>query len=122
MGLDLRCNPIMDQADDLRSLNDARFCYVRRSGTRRVLELKCRVDGVHFDKNWAKSATVPVFGGNEASSRSHEEEDVPNSQTEDSATSFGPFRLFPKARLLEKNGDPVHIGGRALDVLIFLAE
>ncbi|WP_024520120.1 winged helix-turn-helix domain-containing protein [Bradyrhizobium sp. Tv2a-2] len=47
---------------------------------------------------------------------------MPNSQTEDSATSFGPFRLFPKARLLEKNGDPVHIGGRALDVLIFLAE
>jgi predicted ATPase/DNA-binding winged helix-turn-helix (wHTH) protein len=47
---------------------------------------------------------------------------VPSNQTENSTTSFGPFRLFPKARLLEKNGDPVHIGGRALDILIFLAE
>ncbi|MBR0692750.1 winged helix-turn-helix domain-containing protein [Bradyrhizobium lablabi] len=39
----------------------------------------------------------------------------------DSAT-FGPFRLLPKARLLEKDGAPVHIGGRALDILICLAE
>ena len=36
--------------------------------------------------------------------------------------SFGPFRLSPKARLLEKDGAPLHIGGRALDILIFLAE
>jgi hypothetical protein len=35
---------------------------------------------------------------------------VPSNCTENSATSFGPFRLFPKARLLEKNGAPVHIG------------
>ena len=28
----------------------------------------------------------------------------------------------PKARLLEKDGAPLHIGGRALDILIFLAE
>src|SRR5690348_17168359 len=43
-------------------------------------------------------------------------------QTEDTAISFGPFRLLPKARLLERDGAPVHIGGRALDILIALAE
>ncbi|MBW5437261.1 ATPase [Bradyrhizobium canariense] len=42
-------------------------------------------------------------------------------RSEDSAISFGPFRLFPKSRLLEKEGAPLHVGGRALDILIFLA-
>lgn len=41
---------------------------------------------------------------------------------EESVISFGPFRLFPNARLLEKDGVPVHIGGRALDILIFLTQ
>lgn len=41
---------------------------------------------------------------------------------QDSAISFGPFRLFPKSRLLEKEGAPLHVGGRALDILILLAE
>lgn len=41
---------------------------------------------------------------------------------EESGISFGPFRLLPKARLLERDGVPVHIGGRALDILIFLTE
>lgn len=41
---------------------------------------------------------------------------------QDSADSFGPFRLFPKLRRLEKDGAPLHVGGRALDILIFLAE
>lgn len=41
---------------------------------------------------------------------------------QDSAVSFGPFRLFPKSRLLEKDGAPLHVGGRALDILICLAE
>lgn len=41
---------------------------------------------------------------------------------QDSAVSFGPFRLFPKSRLLEKDGTPLHVGGRALDILICLAE
>ena len=43
-------------------------------------------------------------------------------RSEDSAISFGPFRLFPKSRLLEKEGAPLHVGGRALDILIYLAE
>src|SRR5580693_5623894 len=34
--------------------------------------------------------------------------------------AFGPFRLFPTARRLERDGEPVEIGGRALDVLIEL--
>src|ERR1700727_2942828 len=34
--------------------------------------------------------------------------------------AFGPFRLFPTARRLECDGEPVEIGGRALDILIEL--
>ncbi|WP_027531256.1 winged helix-turn-helix domain-containing protein [Bradyrhizobium sp. WSM3983] len=41
---------------------------------------------------------------------------------QDSAISFGAFRLLPRSRLLEKDGVPLHLGGRALDILIFLAE
>jgi predicted ATPase/DNA-binding winged helix-turn-helix (wHTH) protein len=36
--------------------------------------------------------------------------------------SFGPFRLHATERLLEKNGAPLKIGGRALDILIMLLE
>jgi predicted ATPase/DNA-binding winged helix-turn-helix (wHTH) protein len=43
---------------------------------------------------------------------------VENEQGEVSA--FGPFRLFPAARLLERDGKPVEIGARALDILIEL--
>ncbi len=35
---------------------------------------------------------------------------------------FGPFRLSPAERLLEKDGVPVRLGGRALDLLIALVE
>jgi len=47
---------------------------------------------------------------------------VPDHNNQDLAIFFGPFRLFPKSRLLEKDGAPLHVGGRALDILIFLAE
>ncbi|WP_245334073.1 winged helix-turn-helix domain-containing protein, partial [Bradyrhizobium guangdongense] len=47
---------------------------------------------------------------------------MPAQSNHDSHISFGPFRLFPKSRLLEKEGAPLHIGGRALDILILLAE
>jgi len=47
---------------------------------------------------------------------------VPDTNDQDSAISFGAFRLFPRSRLLEKDGVPLHLGGRALDILIFLAE
>jgi predicted ATPase/DNA-binding winged helix-turn-helix (wHTH) protein len=36
--------------------------------------------------------------------------------------SFGPFRLFPAERLIEKSGVPVDLGGRALDILVVLVE
>jgi predicted ATPase/DNA-binding winged helix-turn-helix (wHTH) protein len=36
--------------------------------------------------------------------------------------AFGPFRLFPTARRLERDDKPVEIGGRALDVLIELVK
>ena len=38
------------------------------------------------------------------------------------AVSFGPFRLAPAERLLERTGVPVPLGGRALDLLIALLE
>ena len=36
--------------------------------------------------------------------------------------SFGPFRLSAAARLLDKDGVPVHLGGRALSLLIALVD
>jgi DNA-binding winged helix-turn-helix (wHTH) protein len=36
--------------------------------------------------------------------------------------SFGPFRLVPTERLLEKDGVPLNLGSRALDLLIALVE
>ena len=36
--------------------------------------------------------------------------------------SFGPFSLFAAERLLKKGDEPIPLGGRALDILIALAE
>ncbi len=36
--------------------------------------------------------------------------------------SFGPFRLFPAARVIERDGIPLDLGNRALDILIVLVE
>ena len=36
--------------------------------------------------------------------------------------AFGPFRLLPTERRLEKDGRPLRVGGRALDLLIVLVE
>lgn len=38
------------------------------------------------------------------------------------STSFGPFKLFPMARAIEKEGVPLVLGARALDILIVLVE
>jgi predicted ATPase/DNA-binding winged helix-turn-helix (wHTH) protein len=38
------------------------------------------------------------------------------------AVCFGPFRLSAAERVLEKSGDPVQLGSRALDILIALVE
>ena len=37
-------------------------------------------------------------------------------------TTFGAFKLSPEQRLLERDGVPVCLGGRALDVLITFLE
>ena len=42
--------------------------------------------------------------------------------TDDGITSFGSFRLSPAARTLEKDGIPLALGPRALDILIVLVE
>src|SRR5215468_953441 len=39
-----------------------------------------------------------------------------------SILAFGPFRLFPAERRLEKESSPLQVGGRALDLLIVLVE
>ena len=44
-----------------------------------------------------------------------------NPQLQD-ALSFGPFSLFAAERLLKKAEEPIPLGGRALDILIALAE
>jgi Transcriptional regulatory protein, C terminal len=36
--------------------------------------------------------------------------------------SFGPFSLFAAERLLKKTDEPIPMGGRALDILIVLAQ
>lgn len=41
---------------------------------------------------------------------------------EERSVSFGPFRLFPTIRRVEKNGAPLPLGDRALDILIVLIE
>lgn len=43
-------------------------------------------------------------------------------ETERGAVSFGPFSLYPGERLLTRDGAPVRLGSRALDVLIVLVE
>jgi predicted ATPase/DNA-binding winged helix-turn-helix (wHTH) protein len=44
-----------------------------------------------------------------------------NSESKD-VLSFGPFSLFAAERLLKKADEPIPLGGRALDILIALAE
>ncbi len=46
----------------------------------------------------------------------------PRNSRPDDVLSFGPFRLFVAARLVKKADEPIPLGGRALDILIALAE
>ena len=46
--------------------------------------------------------------------------EIPPSQ--DGVFSFGNFELLPKRRLLTRDGKPVKIGSRALDLLVVLVE
>ena len=38
------------------------------------------------------------------------------------SVSFGPFRLYPGARLIERDGARLALGSRALDILIVLVD
>jgi hypothetical protein len=42
---------------------------------------------------------------------------APRNVADESAVAFRTFRLFPQARLLEKNGVPLRVGGCARDIL-----
>ena len=44
------------------------------------------------------------------------------SETGDVQFDFGPFRLIPRSRLLLRDGEPVEIGGRSLDLLVALVQ
>lgn len=46
----------------------------------------------------------------------------PAFRTPDDASAFGPFRLFPRQRLLLNQGERQLLGSRALDILIALVE
>jgi len=46
----------------------------------------------------------------------------PDRRPQNEIISFGPFRLFPAARVFEKNGAPIALGNRALDILTVLVE
>jgi predicted ATPase/DNA-binding winged helix-turn-helix (wHTH) protein len=59
------------------------------------------------------------------SPHTQQEDDIPAvgpSALRGKIASFGPFRLHPTKRLLEKNGIPLKLGSRALDILITLLE
>ena len=47
---------------------------------------------------------------------------LPEAQAAARLFSFGPFQLFPSRRLLLRDGQPVQLGSRSLDILIALAE
>lgn len=59
-------------------------------------------------------------GGGLAAAPPIELNDAPESQS--LSVSFGPFRLFPAARALEKDGVPLALGNRVLDILMVLVE
>ena len=40
----------------------------------------------------------------------------------DVAVAFGPFHLYPRLRRLERGGESVALGSRALEILLLLAE
>jgi len=47
---------------------------------------------------------------------------MPDTDAGQAWISFGPFRLLPAARLVERDGAPVRMGGRAMDILICLVD
>jgi len=54
--------------------------------------------------------------------RTQRENGIDAGATTDEVISFGPFRLHAAQRLIERKGAPLHLSGRALDILIALVE
>ncbi len=54
--------------------------------------------------------------------RTQRENGIDAGATTDEVISFGPFRLHAAQRLIERKGTPLHLSGRALDILIALVE
>jgi predicted ATPase/DNA-binding winged helix-turn-helix (wHTH) protein len=54
--------------------------------------------------------------------RTQRENGIDAGATTDEVISFGPFRLYAAQRLIERKGVALHLGGRALDILIVLVE
>ena len=74
-----------------------------------------------FGSSSLPTATLTVGG----SSRPRDEEGIPAvgpSALRGKIACFGPFRLRATERVLEKDGTPLRIGSRALDILIMLLE
>jgi predicted ATPase/DNA-binding winged helix-turn-helix (wHTH) protein len=74
-------------------------------------------------KSEARGSSNASAGG--VSPRSQEEHDIPAvgpSALRGAIASFGPFCLHATERVLQKNGTPLKIGSRALDILMTLLE
>jgi predicted ATPase len=63
-----------------------------------------------------------TFGGSPRTQEEYDTAAVGSPASRGKIPSFGPFRLHATKRLLEKNGSPLKIGSRALDILITLLE
>src|SRR5258708_21288946 len=80
-----------------------------------------------FDNCYRKEGSAePLASDAAVQPRSHVEQDeahtspISASSPRGGVASFGPFRLHVTERLLEKNGVPVNIGSRALNILFTL--
>jgi len=73
----------------------------------------------------SEGSGIPDVSAVDGLPRTEAEDDAPavgRSRLRGKVASFGPFRLHANERLLEKNGTPLKIGSRALDILITLLE
>ena len=71
-----------------------------------------------FGTTLAQWMVTLKIGGNDYWINAMLDNGPPNVET----ISFGPFRLHVAERRLERAGAPVHLSGRALDVLVRLVE
>ena len=73
-------------------------------------QLSVYLSGMFLDAKQENAQNLALIG--------KQPDNTPSPQGE--VFSFGPFRLFPAARAFEKNGAPIALGDRALDILMAL--